>query len=658
MKLTVKYLQIIALLLAVSCTSAPSVLWIEGETRDDGKAVNEIVFKNIPSGSQVWFARIPRSYAMAADAPAEIKFYKGNSHYIDIPEYEGNELRIKYITDPLPRRSWAPEGFATATGEIKADYKFLENKSWTEPGPEWFAGSYEPKDADIIPAVKEVVYGEELIAKPEFEQARITLSEGSGRPEGWYQIEIGREGASIEASDEDGLHYASVTYDLLPKELHSLKITDWPDLYYRGIMLDVARNFIYKDEVLTIIDLLSRYKINYLHLHLVDDEGWRLEIPELPELTSFGSVHAIPDNGRETKGLMPGTDGRISPESRGSGFYTREDFKEILSYAWQRRIRVIPEFDAPGHSRAAIRSMMLREELTGDDSYRLWNPADSSKYMSPQSFDDNVLEVEYPGVYKFMECIFDNVIGLYSEAGVPLPAIHIGGDEVPHGAWSGRSRVEMKDLFIRRMMDLAGRKGVLLAGWQEITQGIKPETAELLKPMLFGVNAWDTNESHDEIPYRLAGEGYKTILSNVGNLYIDLAYSDGPYETGLHWGGYVDERKSFALQPFNIYESLRWKGVDTPLPLQDASKGKAALTKPENIIGVQVQLWSENLRSFGDFTYNIFPKAIGAFERGWNARPDWSGDEAFKSDFDRFYSILAKKEFPIYEERGIRYKSR
>ena len=176
--------------------------------------------------------------------------------------------------------------------------------------------------------------------------------------------------------------------------------------------------------------------------------------------------------------------------------------------------------------------------------------------------------------------------------------------------------------------------------------------------MLFLVNAWSTRGKNEQLPYKLANEGYPTCLSNVGNLYIDLVYSDGPDERGLTWGGYVDERKTFALQPFNIYESVRWNDVDTPKDLSNASEGKTLLQNPSNIVGVQVQLWSETYRNFGDFTYNIFPKAIGAFERGWNANPSWPTEEDFRAAWDRFYSILATKEFPLYDAQGLRYKKR
>ncbi len=678
--ITMKLIKLIAaavpVLFAAACTDkTPSVVWNEGQADDAGKACHEIILKNVPGGSRIWFARIPRKLEMSPESVTEITHYKGNSFYFDVPEHEGKELSIKYLSTALPRKSWAPEGFVLQRKgqkdqELAVEYNFIPREG-TEPEAKWFAKTYEPKPADIIPAVKEVTYGEGHVNKPDYSLAKITVTPAGKHPVGWYRISIGKEGASVEAAEEDGFFYARTTYEKLPQQLPPTEITDWPDLPYRGIMLDVARNFLDKEGVKKIIDIVAGYKVNHLHFHIVDDEGWRIEIPQLPELTTFASRHALPvvceadddlfakkGDLYEPDGLMPSTDGRVSEASSSYGFYTQEDYKEIIKYAWERRIKVIPEFDSPGHSRAAIRSMEAYERRTGDGSFRLANPADTSKYTSAQSFNDNVLEVEYPGVYKFMECIFDNVIKMHKDAGVPLAAIHIGGDEVPYGAWSGRSRIEMKDLFIRRMMEIADRKGVKLAGWQEITQNIKPETATELATKLYFVNAWSTQGRLAETPYRLANQGFPTLLSNVENLYIDLAYSDGPDEKGLTWGGYVDERKTFALQPYRIYESVRWDDVDTPKDLTGIADGKMALERPENIIGVQVQLWSENLRNFGDYSYSIFPKAIGAFERGWNARPSWPDDDAFLADWDRFYSILAAKEFPKYEALGLRYKKR
>ena len=489
---------------------------------------------------------------------------------------------------------------------MEVQYHFLE-LPLEEPVSEDFACRYEVQPADIIPQIKRIQYGTEPMEKTET------------HPNGWYRITIDSEGhPTVEADDEDGAFYAQTTLAKLTsinpcpevsRPVSPMTLEDWPDFPYRGFMLDVARDFRTVDEVLTIIDLMASWKMNVLHFHLADDESWCLEIKDLPELTEFGGRHALPDwDLQETSALKPTINGCIGNTT----FYTAEEYQQIIKYAWERRIRVIPEFDTPGHSRASIKAMQAYEKRTVDSNYRLQAPADTSHYWSAQDFTDNVLSVDLPSVYKFYGVVFDEVIRLHQEADVPLPAIHIGGDEVPDGAWSGHDRHEMKELFLNEMLDLAEGRGILLAGWEDIARGLEPETEERLKRSLYFINVWNTNGL----------DGFPVVLSPAAFTYLDLAYSDHPNEIGLHWAGYVDERKTFALQP-NDYIG--------------------------DIIGVQAQLWSSQLRSFDDATYQMLPKALGVAERGWNSQTD---------DFDRFYSIIVAKEMPVWEKKSFCFKKR
>ena len=633
---------VLAALASVSCT--PSVEWVEGPTGEDGRAAHSFVFKNIPAGSRVWFQELYDNHAITAGPIAEIKHFQGTSFFFDVPEGAGKTFTIAYSGRPLPRHSWAPEGFVLQMKEredrpLPVSYQFLAHES-SEPDASWFAASYEPSVTDIIPAVKSVG--------------------GDGgpsiHPAGWYKISLDAAGAAaVESADEDGAYYAQVTLGKLPEGTKDVVIEDWPDLRFRGFMLDVVRDFRCKEDVFKVLDIMASYKLNLLHFHLGDDESWCMEIPALPELTAFGAHHELPDwDLKEMRGLKPQANGRIGVDT----YYSEADYKEILRYAWDRRIAVVPEFDAPGHSRASIRAMEAYERRTGEASYRLQNPADTSRYWSAQDFTDNVLDPELPGVYAFYGVVFDEVIRIYREAGVPLLGIHIGGDEVPGGAWAGRDRRAMKDLFTQGMVSLARERGVLLAGWQEIVQGILPETLAELKKQLLFVNAWSTEGDNIELTYTLANDGVPVLLSNVQNAYVDLAYTDNPEDIGLTWGGYVDERKSFALQPWKIYESVRWEDIDTPVDWKANSAGRPALTHPENIVGAEALLWSENNRSINDVTFQMLPKAVGIWERAWNAAPEWPTDEAFAADFNRFYSILVKKEMPAWDKAGYNYKKR
>ena len=594
-----KFLLFILVIVLAACSCMPSAEWTEGVAEADGRALHTLVLHDMPEGSRVWFQELFDGKTIV-EGPA-MNHYQGTSWYIDIPH--SGTVTLKYYGRPLPRHSWAPEAFVLQQKgrpdlPMEVQYHFVERPK-TEDKEKTLAGDYEVQPADIIPQVKRVAYGSE------------TLETLETHPVGWYRITIGEDGEpKVESDDEDGAFYAQTTLAKLPRPLQPMTIEDWPDFPYRGFMLDVVRDFRTVDEVLEIIDLMASRKLNTLHFHLADDESWCLEIKDLPDLTEYGAHHALPDwELKETEALKPTANGRIGDAT----FYTAEEYMRILRYAWERRIAVIPEFDTPGHSRASIKAMQAYERRTGDSSIRLQDPADTSRYWSAQDFTDNVLSVYLPSVYKFYGMVFDEVICLHKEAGVPLSAIHIGGDEVPDGAWSGRDRHEMKELFTNGMLDLAEARGIRLAGWEDIAKGLEPETEERLKHSLYFLNVWNTD----------GVESFPVVLSPAPFTYLDLAYSDAPDEIGLSWAGYVDERKTFALRPMD------YKG---------------------DIIGVQAQLWSSQLRSFDDATYQMLPKALGVAECGWNAEPT--------STFERFYSIIVAREMPVWEEKGYVYKKR
>ena len=592
---------ILFLLLAVACGRVPSADWTEGAAEPDGRALHTLVLHDVPEGSRVWFQELFDGKT-SVEGPT-MNHYQGTSWYIDIPE--SGTVTLKYYGRPLPRHSWAPEAFVLqqqgrADIPMEVRYHFLEHPQ-AEKDEGRFVSNYELQSADIIPQIKRVSYG----TKP--------METLETHPAGWYRITIGPDGEpKVNADDEDGAFYAQTTLSKLSRPVPPMIIEDWPDYAYRGFMLDVVRDFRTVDEVLEIIDLMTSWKLNTLHFHIADDESWCLEIKDFPELTEFGAHHALPDwNLQETCALKPSANGKIGNTS----FYTDREYQRILRYAWDRRIMVIPEFDTPGHSRASIKAMQAYERRTGDSSFRLQDPADTLRYWSAQDFTDNVLSVYLPSVYKFYGAVFDEVIRLHKEAGVPLPAIHIGGDEVPEGAWSGRDRHEMKETFINGMLDLAEARGIRLAGWEDIAKGLEPETQERLKNSLYFINVWNTEGI----------EGFPVVLSPAAYTYLDLAYSDSPEEIGLSWAGYVDERKTFDLNP-NDYKG--------------------------DIIGVQAQLWSSQLRSFDDATYQMLPKALGVAERGWNAE----ANEPFETAFNHFYSIIVSREMPVWEHNGYVFK--
>ena len=641
--------------------------------------------QNPPAGADwtIWFSQFRTPVTMEEGAPGSIDHISGTLYRVVPGDHEGNMV-LRYEARPLVNQCRAPEGFFLQRKggkpvAVEAEYRFLP----AEAVPVFSYNHVAAGVYDIIPRLKEVkqLDGETLPA------AEPTVTYVSGQVPGWYRITLKDGDVRVEAADEDAAYYASVTLNRVRRNAQGMpipaaEITDWPDLPWRGLMLDVSRNFTKKDDLLRLIDMIADYKGNLLHLHFGDDEGWRIEIDALPELTSYGAFRCLPvlqEDGSITEpdGLQPTycVAARPGDDSPGNGFYSHADFVEILRYANARHIHVIPEFDTPGHSRAAVKSMEVRAERTGDRSCLLSEPEDVSEYESVQDYTDNVMNVALPSTYTFFETVFDGLIALYAEAGAPLDAIHVGGDEVPDGAWTGspacRALMEangktdigwLKDYFLNRVLDIAEARGIRLGGWQDVCQNLEPATLDRLKKQLALTNLWTVSHGRDVLPYEFANEGIPVVISSAPNCYMDFAYNYGKTERGHSWGGFVDERRSFSVQPFDMYRSVRWDDYGKPVDLTHAGEGKPALAPAarQNIIGIEGHLWAETLRSFDHVTYYFFPKSLGLFERGWNATPAWAGttapdDPAFLEDFDRFFSIITDHEYSWYDGLGICY---
>lgn len=653
--------------MCVACSSPCKVIWTEGpKDPETGKATHMMEIVNPPAGTEwtIWFNQFRTPVIMEEGAMADIQHLSGTMYRV-VPMAEGKDtIRLRYQAKPLVNQCRAPEGFYLQKKGQKAEP--LDAKYVFLPAEEKHSFEYTAVEVgvyDIIPRLKSVEMADGETDLTALANGEVMMTEG--QVPGWYRITIDG-GITIEAADEAGAYYASVTLDNIRrnaagKPVPNAVVTDWPDMPYRGFMLDVSRNFTTKDNLLKLIDLLAHYKVNYLHLHLGDDEGWRVEIDALPELTSYGAFRSIPvlaEDGTfsEPEALQVTyctTPDRNDATSSGNGYYSHADYVEILRYAAARQIHVIPEFDTPGHSRAAIKSMEVRAQRTGDVSCLLSEAADTSKYTSVQDYTDNAINVALPSTYKFIDTVFDGIIALYEEAGVPLDAIHVGGDEVPEGAWVGSPACQalmaqngwektdlLKDYFISNVLDIAESKGVKIAGWQEVAQHLQPETYEKLKRNVFTIYLWAVSRGRVDQAYTMANDGIQVVLSNASHNYFDMAYNDSKLERGHSWSGFVSEKTSFSFLPYAI-------------------KCKTELTQAgrPNIIGTQGQLWSETIRNFDHVSYYIFPKAVGQFERAWNAVPAWGKDdeEAFLADFDKFFSIVVEHEYPYYDSIGITY---
>lgn len=470
-----------------------------------------------------------------------------------------------------------------------------------------------------------------------------------------------------------------------PCEVENLCITDYPDLLYRGHMLDVARNFTGKADLMRLIDLLSSYKLNVLHFHFSDDEGWRLEIPGLEELTTVASRRGHTRDEKEC--LYPVYNGYFDPEdslASSNGFYSREDFIEVLKYAWERHVQIIPEVESPGHARAAIVAMKARYHKYADTDqakareYLLSDFADTSVYYSAQAYTDNVLNVAMPSVYKFLEKVTDELMKMYAEAGLKLETVHIGGDEVPSGSWKGspechrlmeekgmKNVKELAEYFLKNVTQMLAGKGIKVSGWQEIALGHDEQTDRELNGKIAGVYCWDTSPKwgNDDIPYRIANKDYPVILCNVNNFYLDMAYCQHPDEPGLYWGGFVSEHVSYNMLPYDVCVSSRMD--QNGRVAENAGVKKIHLTAQgrRNIKGVQSQMFAETIRNFGMVQYYIFPKIFGLVERGWNTVPAWAEikepdkkEKVYRQALSVYNAKITRTEMPYLFQENVNFR--
>ena len=680
-------LSVLSCLAGCAGNDEVSAVWTEGETDPEtGRAVHTLTIINAPEGTDwaVWMTSNHIDSGMADGTEGTVELFHGCLYKMTPMERKGKDLIVKYTDRPLQRHCWAPEGIALEQDgkvtPLNVKYEFLPSENI----PDFPYNQVETEVWDMIPSLKNVTPAEGVTVVEDMPQVELVDSDKAG----WYRIVLDGT-CSVQASDEDGAWYAQVTLENLTRnadgnEIPNMVIEDWPDLGYRGFMLDISRNFTTKDNILRFIDLLAHYKVNVFHLHFGDDEGWRVEIEKFPELTTFGAYHEFPYKNEageyvEENYLMPSYNGGMDPEdmsSSANGHLTKEDYIEILKYAWERRISVIPEFDTPGHSRAAIKAMDAYSERVGNDEFRLSDPEDKSEYCSVQYYRDNALNVALPSTYRFIEEVFDALIAYHKEAGVPLPAIHVGGDEVASGAWTGSpaclkimeergwDNIElMKSYYIENVLDIAEAKGVKIAGWQEVVMDLEDHVYERLKKNLYSVNFWHTGHAQEEYPYKYANDGVPVVLSNMTNTYVDFAYTPDKTERGLSWGGFVDERRSFSLLPYDIYRSVRWDDKGRMRDIASLPEGKTPLDIKENVVGVQAQLWTETVRCFDHVTSYVFPKVCGVFERAWNASPSWEGttiadDPSFLQELDRYYSTVVSHEIPYYEDMQIAYRHR
>ena len=420
------------------------------------------------------------------------------------------------------------------------------------------------------------------------DSGQITLELTGSGPSEAYELEISDSGVRITASGEAGLFYGVQTLiQLFPADIAQTtvqsrdwilpqgKVTDAPDFAYRGSMLDVARHFISKEDVKFYIDQMASMKLNYLHLHLTDDQGWRIEIKSWPKLTEIGGATEVGGG----KG----------------GFYTQEEYKELVAYAAERYITIVPEIDMPGHTNSALASyaelnpgvnLPVGQGLDSlnktplDYQLPLTAPQASQMYTGIEvgwSTFAPQLEVTYAFV--------DSVVREISELS-PGPYFHIGGDE---------SHVTEKDdyvYFVERVQDIVSKYNKTSMGWDEVA------TAKLLPGNI--AQFW----AKEENAILAKNQGNKVLLSPAKKTYLDMQY-DSLSRIGLHWAAYIELDSAYLWDPATYVKGLA----------------------KEDILGVEAPLWSETVTNREDINYLAFPRLAALAEVAWTTKEkrSWEG---------------------------------
>ena len=442
----------------------------------------------------------------------------------------------------------------------------------------------------LLPQPKKMEYTDGVC---EVAKAEIVVRTDANMVAEGYRMIITPSTITIEASDEAGVFYAKQTLKQWGEVVPCGSVTDYPDLHHRGIMLDVVRNYYPVDSIYRVLDIMAYHKLNVLHFHLTDDEAWRLEIPGLPQLTDIGSKRGYTTD--ESECLLPMYCGGWDPNAptTANGYITREKYIELLKYAGDRHIRVIPEIDMPGHMRAAKKAM---GNMLTDSAFN------ARVYKSAQNYTDNVIDVTKPYAVEFIDHVVTELVKMHEEAGQPLRILNIGGDEVPKGALTR----EEHQAFIDAVLEMLNRYNLQPMGWEEITHFCKPESKAICYSWL----------NSNTKPLEMAEAGYPVVLANANRLYFDFAYCNHHEEKGLNWGGYTDEYRSFDWEP---------------------------LIHP-NVIGMNAQLWGEVIRSFAQVEWQIYPKIYGLAERAWNNRSALTLSEYNRLVYEVFVPQLAASD--------------
>lgn len=395
----------------------------------------------------------------------------------------------------------------------------------------------------------------------------------SGDAEG-YKLEVTAKGINLNAGTQDGLFYGMQTLRQLYAggSVPCVSVTDSPRFKYRGLHLDVSRHFFSKEEVMKLLDVMSSYKLNTLHLHLTDAGGWRIQIDKYPKLTSETAFRTESDwrkwwDGHDRRYLPEGTPGAYG------GYYTKEDIRQIVAHASERHIRVIPEIEFPGHSEEVLTAY---PELS----------------CSGKPYQNGDFCIGNAGSFTFMEDVLTEVMDLF-----PSEYIHIGGDEAGKSAWktcpkcqslmkkNGMKSVdELQSYMIHKAEEFLNSKGRKMIGWDEILEGgLAPEAT---------VMSWRGEEGG----IQSARMGHDVVMTPGNYMYFDF-YQANPNTQPYAIGGYTPIKKVYSYDP-------------VPSDSLTAEESR-------HILGVQANTWTEYIQTPEHLEYMMFPRALAVAEIGW-----------------------------------------
>jgi hexosaminidase len=392
----------------------------------------------------------------------------------------------------------------------------------------------------------------------------LALSEGDAElGEEGYVMEVTDKLLKITANKPAGLFYGAQTLRQLlpakvemttlqegPWEIPTGTIRDYPLYSYRGMMRDVARHFFSAEDIKIFIDQMAAYKMNVLHLHLSDDQGWRIEIRSWPNLAIHGGSTQV--GGGE------------------GGYYTQEQYSDMVKFAQERYVTIIPEIDMPGHTNAALASY---PELNINRK--------ATELYTGIKVGFSTLDTKSEVTYKFVDDVFRELSAL-----TPGPYLHIGGDE------SHVTKLEDYIPFINRAQDIVTAHGKQVIGWDEIALAtLKPGTV---------VQYWARAEN----AIKGVAQGAKVLMSPSKYAYIDMKY-DSTSIYGLNWAGYIEVDHGYNWDPATLVPEI----------------------KRENIIGIEAPLWAETVSNRTEAEYLLFPRMLGYAEIGWTPAGLRSWDE-------------------------------